>query len=553
MSIATRILSRLRAGALWLVLPALPLCAQQPEFTALEVHVTAASPASIYLDLGSDAGVEVGDRVRLYPESAPLLEAVIRSVSRQSARAESSSNSSGLGLGTRGEVLVPTERLQLLAAAQGAQAHPAWEQSVDGWDSQLPLLAVPDVSKSRARELVWSGRTYFQVDHTLDRVIDNSYAFARLGTVLRLENPFERAGALELRGEFEQRDASTDGSGDDLDRTSRLERLSYHWGDELDAPRRYEIGRFAQHEFPELGVIDGAEVLFRPSPLDRWGASFGYSPSYTAEMKSGEDAQVAAYYRHLFDPEESASVGLAYQKTFHRGAADRDLLLLDGRWFRPGALALTGTAWIDYYAASDDPKSAGFELTQLYASANLPIGQDSGLGANASYVRFPSLLNDELPTLPEQSLLDHHVQRVSLNGWHRLRPDLRLHARADAWEDQDDSGGSGEVGARWRRALFDSVDLNTALFASDGKSSSLTGMRVGASRSFSRGSFGCGWELAQNQASTAAGDEALLQQALRASLDLSLGRRWSLSAYFEDRFGDEQDSLAAGLYISRRY
>lgn len=536
----------------WLALALAPRAQTPAEFTSVEVHITALSPASIYLDRGSDSGLAAGDRVRLYPDGAPLVDAVVRSVSKQSARAEWDGLAPGLAVGLRGEAMVPTERLQQLAQGQGAESHPAWQQSLDGWDTQQPLLAAPDFAKQRASEFALHGRVFWQYDHTLDAQSDNQFSFGRAGADLRLENPFGRPGALELEGEFEQRLALSSGSDDESLQQGRVQRLSYHTGDELDAPLRWELGRFPQHEFPELGAIDGAEVVFRRSSLDRWGASAGLFPSYTPDMSTGEDAQLALFYRHLFKADESASLGAAYQKTFHQGEADRDLLVLDGRYFAPGALFATGTAWIDYYDAGDDPKSSGFELTQLFLSANKPLGKDAGLGASASFVRFPQMLHDELSASITESLLDQHVQRLSLNGWRNLRADLRLNGRADVWSDQDDSGGSAELGLRWRRALWKRVDLSAALFGSDGKYSALTGLRLGANAAFERGSWSLNYEIADSSVDSGGSDAGLLQQALRASLDFALGQRWSLSAYLEDRFGDEQDSLAAGLYLTRR-
>lgn len=58
-----------------------PLELQDPaSYERLEVHVTAVSGASVFIDRGRVDQVEAGDRVQLFPTSGPQVQAVVRAV-----------------------------------------------------------------------------------------------------------------------------------------------------------------------------------------------------------------------------------------------------------------------------------------------------------------------------------------------------------------------------------------------------------------------------------------------------------------------------------------
>ena len=134
--------------------------AQQVEIQRIAVHVTAVQDTRAYLDLGSDAGIAVGDRVELHPDGQSMLEATVRSVTRNSARIDWS-GVGALEIGTSGEVLVPTDR-----KPAGTVEHPPWTQGADKFDPKQPLLAPVKGIDNWKRDPRLHGRWFAQGDWT---------------------------------------------------------------------------------------------------------------------------------------------------------------------------------------------------------------------------------------------------------------------------------------------------------------------------------------------------------------------------------------------------
>ena len=61
---------------------------QSPQTVVVQVHVTSVSGRDVYLDLGRTAGLAPGQTVRLYPSGTAEVQALIRTVSATSCRAE---------------------------------------------------------------------------------------------------------------------------------------------------------------------------------------------------------------------------------------------------------------------------------------------------------------------------------------------------------------------------------------------------------------------------------------------------------------------------------
>lgn len=553
--------------------------AQTPEFERIPVRVTAFVAGNVYLDHGREAGIEPGDTVRLEPLGGGTVIATVRSVSRSSARGEIVGDEVEIEIGTEGVVLVPRERLSR-EAPDGPEPrrlppdattppssaredepierhvpdHPEWEHPPVEWDADVPLLAPVDALTPEKRERRVRGRLQTQFHLTSDRGgEDREYRLSRTGVDLLIENPFRRGGELDLDVELYHRSARIDGDEDDSEGRLRPDRASYRWGGIRGRPHRWEAGRFLQHEFPEFGVIDGVEYGRRFASGNRWGASIGWLPSRTDEMETGDDLQTSLFYRFVSGEEERLALGAGYQKTWHEGEADRDLFVgsfdyrPSRRWYA------RATAWVDWYTSSDELKSGGLELTQLHANANYLGEGGHGVGVFASRIRWPELLRNEFDELTAQQIADNETDRLGVTAWRRLRDDVRLHVRVDRWRDQDDGGGSGEVRMSFRDLLYDDGEVTVGLHRLEGKYRDGTGWRLRADRRFAAGFLVLGWDGTEYETnSDVAGSESLLQHVFRASYDVSLGRGWDLSLYFEDRQGDEQDSLTGGFHLQKR-
>lgn len=521
--------------------------AQDVEYRRIPVRVTAVQGDRAYLDVGSDAGLAVGDRVQLFPDGQPMLECVVRGVTRATSRVECTP---APPIGTAGEALVPVSRPTGAPPPSGLP----WTQPPERFDPNQPLLAPVQGLANDERPRRLSGRWFLQGDWSAADVAGKEdYASARTGLDFELENPFGKGGALEFDGEAFHRESSLWDEGDDQRTGGRVDQASLWWGGVRGDTRRFEFGRFLQHEFPEFGVLDGAEVTWRTRGGDRFGASAGLLPSVDLERTTGEDVAASLYYRLVAGEDEHASLGAGFQKTWHSGHEDRDLFVVNGH-LRADRLSLFGSAWVDLYTSDDVTKSAGPELTQAFASASYRFENGLTLGANASQMRWPELLRDELPAATASTLADGEVTRFGINASKPITSTLRLSGRVDRWSDQDDDGGNAELRGALRGVVFGGGELSLGAFATQGKFSDLVGLRLGAWRATGFGTWRLDGEAAQADQQDFSGDqEQLLQYAVRAGVDFALGSNTLFSLSGESRFGDQQDSVAAGFFLQRRF
>jgi hypothetical protein len=544
------------------------------ELVRIESRVVSVSGDSIYLDRGRQAGVAPDDRVVLYPPGSATVDAVVRDVSKSTSRAELSPGSGAVPVGTRAEILVPKERLEAKEKPANPEPatppspsgvgpappqHPPWTHPPENWVQDSPLLAQAFSSSSGGRaadrEPQFSGRVYWQMNDTLDRQNgQRQYLFGSLGSDLHLEHPFGRAGSFDFQTDVFHNAAILPDAPDDSSTTLSVRRLSYFEGGTPDDPTRWEVGRFLQHEFPELGTVDGVDWSRRTQSGSRFGANVGGMPDPFIGMHDSQDSQASLYGRWVADRSGRLALGGAYQNTWHEGKQDRNLFLGTLDYVpRPG-FSLRSAVWVDYYGAGDTIKSHGFELTELQTQAFWSFMKSGGFGISLSHRRIPELLRDEFPITSTDLIKHGKYDRVGVNGWHALGEHTRLSARADLWQDQSDNGLRGEVGMAWRDLLYRRGEVGVAVFTVDGSFSSGEGLRLSASKTFDRAFGTLAYELATfDQPGFAGTQSTLAHHDLFGSLDLDLGKKWSLSILGDKRFGDQQDAYTLGLLLQLRF
>lgn len=358
-----------------------------------------------------------------------------------------------------------------------------------------------------------------------------------------------------MDGEFDLRQTDLEFADDSSSTRGRLERFSYSWGGNRQEQSFYEVGRFLQNEFPELGLLDGAEYIYRTDNAAHVGASIGYMPEPDRDLHSYDDFQVAVFYRTEAESPEDMVLGIAFQNTWHKGESDRNLLVGTLDWNPTEQLSLYGTATVDYYGGSDEIKSNGLELTQLQLNSVYRLSPDTGFGAHISHNKWPETLRNELESVTAQEILDNETSRIGISGWHRLSDNMRVDARTDYWEDKNDSGGSGNVRLAVRDLLYKKGEVAVAIFATRGSYTEGGGVRFSANRSIGDSTFATvSWEAAQYERTTlSSGSEKMNQQTLRASIDTVLSAMSNLSVFAEQRSGDGQDSKNLGVYFQQRF
>ncbi|MCB9899582.1 MAG: hypothetical protein H6825_16365 [Planctomycetes bacterium] len=537
------------------------------DWLRVQTVVTSVSVGQVYFEVGRLAGVEPGDEAWVYPIGGASVKGEVAAVSSTSCRVLLDDEGDGIAIGDRAEVVVPVARLQIEGQLEDEAAgvpqgdgktipdHPPWTMDASEFDASQPLLTAVDSPTRAERPMEVRGRSWFTYDVTKDGgFVDRTYTLSRLGAEAWLENAFGKGGTLHVDGEVFHRSSSIDGSTDTSETKGRLDRASWSWGGTRDEPRRLEVGRFLQHEFPELGLLDGVEVSRRDAEGDRIGASVGYMPEPFADQQTGSDSQVALFMRDDGGGEDDLALGAALQGTWHKGKADRQLVLGTAEYTPDGPFSMRGAVWADYYGPNDTVKKDGFEFTEVRLSGTYRIGSRSGVSVNGSRLRYPELLRNEFSPITAEALLDNQTTRVGLSAWQQVTDDVRVDERVDRWTDQDDSGGSAELRTRIRNVPWDRGALSLAVFTRTGGTSDGDGFRVGVSRAFDGGSVDLTSEFSTytSQDGINGGSIDEMHRILRASVFLSISSLTSVSIFLEDRAGD-LDSTHLGVFLQRRF
>jgi hypothetical protein len=547
-------------------LPA-PLARAQEAFVPVEVVVLQVSGPVVTLNRGADAGFARGDTVRVRAVGGGLLEGAIVSVGERDARMELFDLDPAVPplLGGRGEVLVPADRAAAFGGAgvvDGAvddparrvPDHPPWEQPVGEWAPGTPLLAPVRSPTREERPVDVRGRLFGRAEFT----DDNQGAGREFGRVwggldLEVTNALGKGGSFRVKGDVSHRHTLLGSTSSDTT-LSRVQRLSYRLGGGVKDVRRVEFGRFLHSEFPQFGLLDGVEYVRRTSGGSRIGASVGGLPTDTDELETGDDFGAALFGRWVSSPEEELALGLAYQKSWHDGGADRDLVVTTADWIAGRSTSLRASALVDYYGSSALLKDEGFELTEAHASLDHRFGNGGGGALYGSYTGWPEVLRNDFPVPPPQTIADERVTRGGVRGWGRVTDGFDLHGRLERWSDTGGGGGNGELRGEFREVFTSRDQLSLALFGTDGSFSSGVGARARMTWWVGRSTVRASYELTEfEQEGFLGAQRELLQQLVRFNLDTRLFEELDLTVYADKRFGDEQDALSAGLRLQWRF
>jgi hypothetical protein len=325
-------------------------------------------------------------------------------------------------------------------------------------------------------------------------------------------------------------------------------------GGRREQATRYELGRFVPSETPEFGRLDGISVDHRLESGRQIGWSAGHLPGWTDASEFSDDWQLALNFNSGLRAQRGLDWRTAYQKTWHQGRSDRDLLLLGSRWSPRLGDSLAATAWVDWYDSEDGPKDVGPELTRLHLYASHTLSPGSGLRISHSRNRLPFVRRQTYDTPAEDLNLDGEVQRTGISHWRMLDRDHRLHLRADTWRDERDSGWHGEIGHEWLGLLPRGSDLEAMLSGSDGSFSELLSLRLGV-RTFHEGSQ---WQVSLQttrlvETTSVGSRDPIWQHDLRASLHRQVLGNWNLALHLDLGLGEDQDHRSLGFHLGRRF
>jgi hypothetical protein len=549
----------------------------QALFRRVEVFVTAASGTSVYFDGGLKDMISEGDAIVFFPASGPQQRGTIRIVSEASGRAELSSKTALVSVGDRAEVLVPESRFLSNKPAVGASgpnavldqerpgvglppgpaiapvAHPPWEVDLGDVDPNAPLLAPIQSTPPEDRPYEIHGRYWLDLTATEDREGEGAtYGTLRTGFDSRAENLFRQGGTVEFDTDFYRHSFDADDASNDTDSQIRIDRLNYRWGGNREQANTWQVGRFLSQGMPEFGVIDGLEYTRRTDDGAHWGVAMGGFPEPNDDLSTGSDVQAAVFYQWK-STDEKISLNSGFQKTWHDGKPDRDLLVMTSTWRPLDRLHVFSSLWVDLYDSDDQIKS-GLELTQFISSASWRTKQGDGLGLSLSHFSFPELLRNEFDEITAEQIADDKVTRLGLNGWKNLTDTVRLRGRIDSWTDQDDSGGRVEGTVEFNDAILNDGDLSLSIFQNEGKFASGPGLRLRATKEVGGGWLRFTYESTETKSNDFFGaQDTLTNHVYRASWDRPLGQDWDLSLSLEQRDGDQEDASTIGFFLQRSF
>ena len=539
------------------------------EQAPLPVRVVQSSPGGLLeIDRGAADGVRLGDRVLLMPRGAGTLEGRVIEVQERSAGVEMLGSTAAIAVGTRGEVWLPAAAPGQVepqdaapepatdaspAAPPGAAPQapkPAWKR-IDEWREGQPLLSGLERGAPEDRPRSVRGRVWVGVDQIVTDLEGRGDGFYRLGSNLWVDNPFGAGGSLEWQGDLSYRRTLLPDQDDDELGLLRVERLAYRLGGTRQQADAYAFGRFLQH-VPALGLLDGAEWVRRSPGGDRYGASLGFLPQPDPQLESAEDLALAGFYEWNRDETEELSARIAYQKTFHNWSADRDLVVLEGRYLPRRGWKAFLTGLIDLYTSGDELKS-GLELTQ----ARLSVWRDfshQGVRFTAYSQRFPQIDGDLVPVLSLVQLADQRTERASVDLWTDLFPHARLLAGGGGWVDEEDDGADANVGLELSDLWSERDRLQLGAFLTQGKFTDVLGWRAALDLPLAGGQARLAYEYAwQDVVGFLDENDDLPQQRLSLSQDWFTAEGWSLTMRADWVLFDDDQGLWLGFFVQKTF
>lgn len=543
-----------------------PVLAQEDEgFEHIELRVTGTrSGSKVVVDRGKNDGVAVGDLVLLRPRAGGPVRGAVIEVDERTAVVELFDRSFAPSTGMRGEAWIPVSRFAApepdpaeqppgAAGAAGAPGQPEWENQDETWTPGMPLLAEVDAVRPKDRAQRITGRIYSigrYIDATQD---DRTDSYLRFGTDVVYENPFHRGGLLNFDAEINNQSTFVQDQVDLEEGRLRLDRLSYASGGTRFRASRWEAGRFLQYGVPEFGVLDGFEWTKKRTNGDRWGASLGFMPVPDALYDTGDDFQFAGYYTWVADDSERLAFTGGYQKTFHDGNADRDLVLAKFHYLPLSGWSVHAAAWLDIYTGGDDLKDSGMELTTLRASVGRRWKGGHGIDVGYLHSKFPQIDRFEFTPPGDAVVSDGVYDRIGVTGW-KMMGNRRLHGHVGGWVDENDSGGNADLGFEVPNILVEESRSDFVVFGTNGSFDSMAGFRFNYAWPAWSGGWDVVYEVANGRFYGFDPDrDDVVQNRLVARRDLFLRSGWNFSVDGGVQYWDNEHAWSIGFYLQKSF
>ncbi len=527
-----------------------PRTASAKDGDVLELRIIGIGP--VLVDRGSGDGVSVGDRVVVRPRGGGVYAGRVTEVRDRDSVVEFDEADFVPEPGTKGDVRLGgdapsydgTDRSGKPGSGKkkGLTDQERWDNEDKEWEPGMPLLSGRPL-RPRERDAKTTMRVFGSGAITSTPKDDFDSSFLRVGVDAVAENYFGRGERIRFLGEIDYLTEHNDETGLDL----LVQRLSYLWGGTRFSPMRVEGGRFLQHGMAEFGVLDGVEWSQRLDSGHSFGFSAGFMPEPDEDFDSFSDFQIAGFFRWIADPHERLVLTGGFQKSWHNGAADRDLIILKARYRPEKGLQVDAVMWIDLYTGGDLIKS-GAGLT--YALVTLTRRYDDGSGYTVAYrhQEFPDIdRNGEfLPPIATE-LDDDRLDRLSLDLW-RWYDRTRVYGHVSIYNDEDYTGGAIEGGIAMRSGWDWTALANLNEFEEV----------VGGRAAYGKTSGNLRWDLFYEFTfhhfdGFDNNRDDLFQHRVRGSGTLLSDSGWDVTAFGELSVYDEEISGTLGFSFQRRY
>jgi hypothetical protein len=312
----------------------------------------------------------------------------------------------------------------------------------------------------------------------------------------------------------------------------------------------YQLGRFISIEHPEIGVLDGASLEVAVSRNGRAGILLGALADATDSLSTGNDLGLVFYWVR---ETEDSRLRAAFQKTWHKGVPDRDLLVLSAEKNWEG-LRLYAHSLFDHYGGLDRIKPQGIDWTQGMFRLSWDVFEGQLLHLSFFHVALPETRRFEFPALASDLLRDFRSDRLTLSSDHELGGGFEMGTRIDYWKDQNRSGVSVEGSLRAVDVFFADGDVDLLIYRRESSFFTGPGFRLRARKELGEFDASLSYEWAAFETvGTVAGGSTLVDQSLHFSLDYQPQASWYGSVFLDRRFGDGRDSWSLGLFWQLRF
>jgi hypothetical protein len=534
--------------------------AQDRALERVELRVSSVgTEAAVTIDRGRSDGLAVGDRVLFYPVGGGTYTGSVLSVDDRSAVVELHDRTVVPPPGTRGEVLVPVDRIareekaeqeKKQEEAKPVPEHPPWENKDEDFTPDKPLLAKMKPVRPEDRPGRLSGRAYFVGEAIQGSEADLDSMLARGGFDALYENILGKGGDLRVNAEIDYFTNVDD--NEDLNPLVRW--FSYVHGGNRFASTRWEAGRFLQYGMPEFEFIDGFEWGHRRTNGHRYGASVGYMPELDQDFQSFIDFQAAAYYQWVSGPREELTVTVGFQQTWHQGDLDRDLLVLKFRRMPMNGWDFTGSIWLDFYTDDDNIKS-GVDVTQALLTANKRYLDGSGFTVTYQHVAYPDIQRQgEFTPIQAAEIANNGTDRLATNFWWWMREGTQVHGHVSGWIDEQDEGGAAELGLEVRDLLVRNSRFDITGFGAIGNIEYTGGARISYGLYEARGFWEVFYEYSLHHEYAFPDNlDDIQQHRIRVSGGLYLPSGFDVSFYVETRVWDVEFTWVLGLTLQKSF